>query len=83
MENIDFNSITQLNMELFRSKLYFRLSLKDEETGCIEPQGDCACDGKLEAACEKIRDYFMEQGFWTEFGEDLLYFHIEKMDSVF
>lgn len=83
MEKIDFNDITQLNVELFRSKLYFRLSLKDETQGCIEPQGNCACDGKTEEACEKIRDYFMEKGYWTEFSDDLLYFHLEKMENEF
>lgn len=30
MEKIDYNDIAQLNIELFRSKLYFRLSLKFE-----------------------------------------------------
>ncbi len=81
MEKIDYNEITTLNMELFRSKLYFRLSLKDETTGCIEPQGVCACDGKLEETCEKIRDHFMALGYWTVFSEDLLCFSLEQMEE--
>ena len=83
MEKIDYNDITQLNIELFRSKLYFRLRLKDETTGCIEPQGNCACEGQTEAAGEKIRDYFMEKGFWTVFSDNLCYFQLEKMEGEF
>ena len=83
MEKIDYNDITQLNIELFREKLYFRLSLKSETEGCIEPQGNCACDGKLEEASEKIRDYFMTRGYWTVYSEDLMYFQLEKMESEF
>ena len=29
MEKIDYNDITQLNIELFREKLYFRLSPRE------------------------------------------------------
>lgn len=81
MEKISQEDITTLNMELFRSKLYFRLNvLEDEETVAIESQGS---DDKLEAACEKIRDYYMERGFWTIFGEDLKRFQLEAMESEF
>lgn len=81
MEKISQEIITHLNMELFRSKLYFRLNLQEnEETVVIESQGS---DDKLESACELVRDYFMEQGFWTIFGEDLKSFQLESMESEF
>lgn len=81
MEKINQEDITTLNMELFRSKLYFRLNAQeDEETVVIESQGG---DDKLEAACEKIRDYYMERGLWTIYGEDLKSFQLEAMESEF
>lgn len=81
MEKINQENITQLNMDLFRSKLYFRLNVQeDEETVVIEAQGGY---DKLESACELVRDYYMERGLWTVFGEDLKSFQLEKMESEF
>ncbi len=81
MGKIMTEDITTLNMELFRSKLYFRLNLQeDEETAVIEAQGGY---DKLESACELIRDYYMERGCWTIFGEDLKSFQLEAMESEF
>ena len=81
MVKINVEDISKLNMELFRSKLYFRLNLQeDEETVVIEAQGGY---DKLESACELVRDYYMEQGFWTIFKEDLKSFQLEGMESEF
>ena len=81
MVKINVEDISKLNMELFRSKLYFRLNVQeDEETVVIEAQGGY---DKLESACELVRDYYMEQGFWTIFGEDLKSFQLESMESEF
>ena len=81
MEKINQEDIAALNLELFRSKLYFRLNLQeDEETVVIESQGGF---DKLESACELVRDYYMERGFWTIFGEDLKSFQLESMESEF
>ena len=53
MEVIEREDLKALNIELFRSKLYFRLDLKegDETTALIEAPGSGA--GKAEEACEK------------------------------
>lgn len=81
MEKINQEDITQLNMDLFRSKLYFRLNVQeDEETIVIEAQGGY---DKLESACELVRDYYMERGLWTVFGGNLKSFQLEKMESEF
>ena len=81
MEKINQEDIAALNLELFRSKFYFRLNLQeDEETVVIEAQGGF---DKLESACELVRDYYMERGFWTIFGEDLKSFQLESMESEF
>ncbi len=81
MEKISPETIAHLNMELFRSKLYFRLNLSEgEKTVTIEAQGGY---DKLESACELVRDYYMEQGYWTIFGEDLKSFQLEAMESEF
>ncbi|MBQ8663974.1 MAG: hypothetical protein IJ471_08960 [Eubacterium sp.] len=81
MGKINQEDITQLNMDLFRSKLYFHLNMQaDEETVIIEAQGGY---DKLESACELVRDYYMERGLWTVFGEDLKSFQLETMESEF
>lgn len=83
MEVIEREDLKALNIELFRSKLYFRLDLKegDETTALIEAPGSGA--GKAEEACEMIRNYFMGKGFWAEFSENLTFFQLEKMESAF
>lgn len=81
MELIKQEDITALNMDLFRSKLYFRLNVQeDTETVLIQAQGGY---DKIESACELVRDYYMERGLWTIFGEDLKSFQLEAMESEF
>ena len=83
MERIEQEDLKALNIELFRSKLYFRLEQKDkdETTAVIEAPGSGT--GRAEEACEMIRDYFMGKGFWAEFSETLDSFQLEKMESEF
>lgn len=83
MEKIEREDLKALNVELFRSKLYFRLELdpEDETLAKIEAPGSGA--GKAQDACEMIRDYFMGKGYWAEFSENLDTFQLEKMESEF
>lgn len=78
MLKIDYNDLVKVNLCLEDAGLSFKTRLKDETTACIEPQGQCACDGKTEEAVACIQDFYRKKGLKAEVTNDQLYFHVNS-----
>ena len=76
MLKIDYNDLVQIKIQLEEQGLNFKVRPKDEETACIEPQGQCACDGREGAARACIEAYYRKKGLMAEVTEDGLYFQV-------
>lgn len=78
---IEFSDIVLINHELKQRNTRYHIAIKDENTACIEPPGECCLtedNRKMTEEC--IRQYYNGKNAEVVFSDDFLYFHIKDAD---
>lgn len=79
---IEFADIVLLNHELKNQGTRYHVEYKDEDTGCIEPPGECCLTESMKKrAKECITEYYREKGEQVMFSDDFLYFSIREQEA--
>ena len=72
---IEYSDIVLLNAELKKKNARYHVRYKDENTGCIEPPGECCItEDRKEQTMECIREFYGRKDIEVRFSDDELYF---------